>query len=48
MTAINTAFDRSTTTGGALDPVIFHLGIRITDDFEAIVVTAANDLALPA
>ncbi|MGN6187062.1 MAG: DUF5677 domain-containing protein [Thermoanaerobaculia bacterium] len=48
MRAINIAFDRTITAKGALDPIIFYLGIRIIDDFEAIVVTAANDLALPA
>jgi hypothetical protein len=48
MEAINTAFDRTITATGALDPVIFYLGIRVVDDFEAIVVTTANDLALPA
>ncbi len=48
MKVINTAFDRTITTAGALNPIIFYLGIRIIDDFEAIVVTAANDLALPA
>jgi hypothetical protein len=47
-TAINTAFDRTITATGALDPVIFYLGIRVVDDFEAIVVNTANDLALPA
>lgn len=46
MSVINLAFDRTITATGALDPIIFYLGIRIIDDFEAIVVTAANAQAL--
>jgi hypothetical protein len=48
MAAINSAFDRTITASGSLDPVIFYLGSRTVDDFEAILVLAANDIALPA
>jgi hypothetical protein len=46
--AIDAAFDRTIMASGNLDPLIFYLGLRSVEDFEAIVVLAANDLALAA
>ncbi|HKO55708.1 MAG TPA: DUF5677 domain-containing protein [Thermoanaerobaculia bacterium] len=46
--AINAAFDRTIEASGPLDPAIFYLGFRTVDDFEAMVVLCANDLAFPA
>lgn len=48
MRAINIAFDRTLEAEGTLDPLIFYLGMRAVDDFEAVAILAANDLALPA
>jgi hypothetical protein len=48
MMAINTAFDRTLEAVGNHDPLIFYLGMRAVDDFEAVAILAANDLALPA
>jgi hypothetical protein len=46
--AIDAAFDRTITGNGPLHPAVFYLGIRTVDDFLAILVLCANDLALPA
>lgn len=46
--AENVVFGRTLTTSGFLDPVIFYLGIRSVQDFNAIVLLAANGHALPA
>jgi hypothetical protein len=49
VTAIDAAFDRTLTAASVpLDPLIFYLGMRAVDDFQAIVVLAANDMALSA
>ncbi len=46
--AENAAFDRTLTATGILDPVIFYLGIRSVQDFNAITLLCANGDALPA
>jgi Family of unknown function (DUF5677) len=49
LAVINAAFERTLTPAAVpLDPLIFYLGMRAVDDFQAIVVLAANDIALPA
>ena len=49
LAVINGAFERTLTAASApLDPLIFYLGMRAVDDFQAILVLTANDIALPA
>ncbi|SRR5260221_6564642 len=45
MTAENAAFDRNLSAKGMLDPTVFYLGIRAVEDFNAIVLLAANGQA---
>jgi hypothetical protein len=44
----NAAFDRTLQASGFTNPVIFYLGIRSVQDFNAIALLAANGDALPA
>jgi hypothetical protein len=48
LATINTAYDRRLKANGTQDPVIFYLGIRMVDDFDAILLLAGNGLALAA
>jgi hypothetical protein len=48
LAAEDAAFNRTVTSSGSADPVIFYLGIRIADDFMAVLSLAARGFGLSA